>query len=147
MNHVLMICLSALLLAACTTDQSAAAADPGAGQAGAAVVGAEGTALTSSDAVRERLQGERVLLKFGATWCGPCQKIKPELAALADSEKDLTVIDVDVDHMGDLAGDYNVQSIPAIFLLQDGEVVDSSVGYQDRTALQRWIDQQLPAGS
>ena len=70
-----------------------------------------------------------VLVDFWAEWCGPCKMIGPVLDQVA-SELDgqAKVGKVNVDDARDLAGKYNVRSIPLLLFFKNGEVKDQIVG-------------------
>ena len=51
------------------------------------------------------------VIKFTATWCGPCKAIHP-LLKQCEEEYDIPVVVVDVDEYGTLAEEYEVSSIP-----------------------------------
>ena len=83
-------------------------------------------------------QNEKPLLvDFWATWCGPCQKLAPELEALAAEHPEIIVGKVDVDQQPELAAKMMVDSIPALFLFRNGGVVKRLVGYMDKASLAR----------
>ena len=58
-----------------------------------------------------------VLIDFWATWCGPCQKLTPELEKLASEFPDLVIgkISVEDPENIELAASLGVNSIPALF--------------------------------
>lgn len=82
-------------------------------------------------------EGRKILLDFRAEWCGPCQMLTPVLEELAKDRQDITVAAVDVDEMPDAAAKFRVNSIPALFLIKDGQVLGSAVGYMNRAALEK----------
>jgi thioredoxin 1 len=80
------------------------------------------------------------LIDFWAEWCGPCKMLGPILDDLAaDVGDDVVVAKVNVDDAQELASKYSVRSIPAIFILKDGEVVNQFVGVQDKQTLVKAI--------
>lgn len=76
------------------------------------------------------------LVDFWAEWCGPCKMIAPVLDEVAaEIGEDAVVGKVNVDEGQELAAKYGVRSIPALFVLKNGEVVNQFVGVQDKKTL------------
>ena len=70
------------------------------------------------------------VIKFSATWCGPCKAYTPNYKKFAEevSGKGIDVLDLDVDTNSDEASKYGVRSIPLTLFIKDGEVVDKISG-------------------
>lgn len=79
-----------------------------------------------------------VLLDFWANWCGPCRMLGPVLEDLAKQEN-LVVGKVNVDEEEELSAQFGISSIPALFLVKDGKIVNKMVGYQPLEALKEFV--------
>jgi putative thioredoxin len=70
-----------------------------------------------------------VLVDFWAAWCGPCKSLGPVLEKLAeDFGGSFLLAKVDVDKEQQLAGYFQIKSIPTVMLLKDGQIVDGFPG-------------------
>lgn len=67
------------------------------------------------------------LVKFYATWCGPCKLVAPAVQKVAE-EAGLPVREVDIDNNSDLVVRYNVQSVPTIIKVDNGVEVARVTG-------------------
>lgn len=86
-------------------------------------------------------QEKPVLIDFYADWCGPCQMQLPVVEEVSSKYADqVEVLKINVDEAPDIAQAFGVRSIPALFLLQNQEVVDRMVGYQSQQVLEQKID-------
>ena len=76
-----------------------------------------------------------VLIDFYADWCGPCKMIAPLVAEIAEENPDVVVGKINVDEDMELAMKFGVQSIPALFVLKNGKVKDSAIGFKPKEVL------------
>lgn len=81
-----------------------------------------------------------VLLDFWAAWCGPCRMIAPVLDELAEENPDVKVVKINVDEEPELANQFQVMSIPALFVWKDGKIVAQSLGVKPKAQLQALLD-------
>ena len=70
-----------------------------------------------------------VLVDFWATWCGPCKSLTPILEKLAaEFNGGFLLAKVDVDKEQQLAGYFQIKSVPTVMLVKDGQIVDGFPG-------------------
>ncbi|MFX3623985.1 MAG: thioredoxin [Ectobacillus sp.] len=85
-----------------------------------------------------------VLVDFWAPWCGPCKMIAPVLEEIdAEMGDKVKVVKVDVDENQETAAKFGVMSIPSLFVMKDGQVVDKTLGYQPKEALAALVSKHL----
>lgn len=92
--------------------------------------------ITKETFEKEVLQSEKtVLLDFFATWCGPCKMLAPILDEIAEEREDIKVCKVDVDQEPELAAQYQVVSIPTLFVMEKGKVINQSLGAKPKAKI------------
>ena len=70
-----------------------------------------------------------VVVDFWAEWCGPCRIIGPVIEELSKEYEGRAIVGkVDVDANSEVSAKFNVKSIPTVLFIQNGVVVDKSVG-------------------
>lgn len=66
-------------------------------------------------------------VKFYANWCNPC-KMATRILEKWQPNKEVNIIDINIDQHPDIAQEYMVRSIPAIIVFEDGNLIDRITG-------------------
>jgi len=83
-----------------------------------------------------------VLVDFWATWCGPCKTLGPMLEKLAgDYHGAFELAKVDVDKEQQIAAAFQIRSVPTVFLVKGGQIVDGFPGAVPEGQLREFLTQ------
>ena len=96
--------------------------------------------------VLERSQSTPVVIDLWAEWCGPCKTLGPILEQAIDATGGKVVLaKVDVDANPAVAQAFRVQSIPAVYAMVNGQVVDGFVGAVGEHEVTEFVARLLPS--
>lgn len=106
----------------------------------------EASAATFHEEVLEASRRQPVVVDFWAPWCGPCRLLGPILERLAEEHQgQFLLVKANTDELPEIAAGFGVESIPAVFALRDGQLVDQFVGVLPEPELRAWLDRVLPS--
>jgi thioredoxin 1 len=77
-----------------------------------------------------------VIIDFHALWCGPCKAQSPILKDIAGELGDrVRVIKIDVDQNPEVAGRYQIQSVPTLMIFKNGAIKYKQPGVHTKQQL------------
>src|SRR3954465_642640 len=105
----------------------------------------ETTESTFEQDVIERSIDVPVVVDFWANWCQPCRVLGPVLEKLArEADGKFVLVKADTELVPNIAAGFGVRSIPAVFGIKDGRVVDSFLGALPESAIRAWLERLMP---
>jgi putative thioredoxin len=97
--------------------------------------------------VLDRSNSVPVIVDLWAPWCEPCKTLGPILEKHCDATNGQVVLaKVNVDENPSISMAFQVQSIPAVFIMQNGAVLDGFVGMKPEHVIKELIEALLPSG-
>ena len=106
---------------------------------------ADATDATFEAQVVERSKTVPVVVDLWAEWCGPCKQLGPILEkVIADTNGRVELAKVDVDANPAVAQTFKVQSIPAVYAMENGRIVDGFMGAQGEAQVKEFVARLLP---
>ena len=112
----------------------------------ASMAAIEVTDATFQTEVLDKSKEVPVVVDLWAEWCGPCKTLGPILEKVVDATNGKVVLaKIDVEANPALGQAFKVQSIPAVYAVKDGAVVDGFLGAYPEPAVQQFVDSLLPS--
>jgi putative thioredoxin len=103
------------------------------------------TDATFETDVMQRSEDVAVVVDLWAPWCGPCRQLGPILEkVVGETNGQVELTKVNVDENPAISQAFRVQSIPAVYAVKGGRVVDGFVGAQGEPAVREFVERLLP---
>ena len=84
-------------------------------------------------------KGGIVLVDWWAPWCGPCRSFAPTFEAVAAANPDVTFAKINTEEEQELAGSFQIRSIPTLMVFRDKVLLFAQAGALPRSSLEELL--------
>ncbi|WP_127075458.1 thioredoxin [Rhodomicrobium lacus] len=85
-----------------------------------------------------------VIVDFWAPWCGPCKQLTPILEKVVRASKGkVRLVKMNIDEHPEVAGQLQIQSIPAVFAFSQGQPVDGFMGALPESQVKAFVERLI----
>ena len=100
--------------------------------------------LNSGNFTQTISSSKPTLVKFWASWCGPCRQMAPEFAKASSAYVGkVTFAKVNADNQKALANKYDITSLPTTILFKNGHEVGREAGMYYSNDIKKWAEYSL----
>ena len=97
--------------------------------------------IINTEKFNEIKNNGKLVVDFYADWCGPCKMLGPVIEEVSKDYPDVKFVKINVDENEELTASFGILSIPAVFMLKDGEVVNKFLGFQQERYFREKLDE------
>ena len=72
--------------------------------------------VTTQELEQLKLSGEKILVDFYGTWCGPCKMLLPRLDEMENDFPNVKFVKIDVDQNREGSMDYGIRGVPTVLI-------------------------------
>ena len=92
----------------------------------------------------EIMKSPNAVVKFTASWCGPCQTLKPIMEKLSDEMSDkFKFYDHDIDANPNSPTKFGVRGVPTVLIFKNGELKATKVGSVPESTMKHWLSENI----
>lgn len=84
---------------------------------------------------KDAISTGKVVVDCYAPWCGPCRMLSPIMDELSEEIKDYSFYKLNVDDAEETSRSYGIMSIPALLIIENGELKQKLVGFKSKEEL------------
>ncbi len=95
----------------------------------------------SASLVKElQSQGNKILVSYSASWCGPCKALTPRLDELSKQYPEFKFLKVDVDQNRDVVMELGITSVPTVMIYNGENLINRSNGAKMDSFYKEFLD-------
>jgi len=84
-----------------------------------------------------------VIIDFWAPWCAPCRGFAPTFETVSEKHPDIVFAKVNTEDQQEIAGAFNIRSIPTLMVFRDQIIIYSEAGALSPAAFDQLIEQAI----
>lgn len=98
-------------------------------------------AISFSELKVRQAKGEKLLVDFFATWCGPCKMLMPRLEQMGKRYENVSFVKLDIEQNMDAVAEYGIFSVPTVLIFDGDSLKSKSVGVNTDDFYKNVLDQ------
>ena len=92
----------------------------------------------------EIVKSPSAVVQFSATWCGPCQTLKPIMEKLSDEMSDkFKFYYHDLDSAPNTPTKFGIRGVPTVMIFKNGELKATKVGAVPESTMKAWLSENI----